>query len=62
MNQPFVDHTIGTNATGNVGGTVAPFEETAAYGALIANNNLAQNSWNMEFSNDPPFNGFDPTL
>ena len=62
INQLFVDHAIGTNATGNGGGTVAPSGDTAAYGALIANNNLAQNSWNMEFFNGPPFDVFDPTL
>jgi len=47
INQTFPDHAIGTNATGNGAGT----EATSAvdYTALIANNNLAQNSWNYIF-------------
>ena len=51
------DHAIGTNATANGAGTVDA--TPAGYAALIANNNLAQNSWNMEFFNGPgfPFNG-----
>lgn len=43
----FPDHAIGDNSTGNGGGTEA--SDAADYADLIANNNLAQNSWNMEF-------------
>ena len=57
---PFWDHSIGTNATPNGGGTEAG--DAPTYATLIANNNLAQNSWNMEFFNDAPFNTFDPTV
>lgn len=52
------DHAIGTNATPNGGGTSAGDNPT--YLALIAANNVAQNSWNMEFFDDAgggfPFN------
>ena len=40
------DHAIGNNSTGNGGGTKGT---SANYAGLIANNNVAQNSWNMEF-------------
>ncbi|MBK5919979.1 hypothetical protein CCR80_02860 [Rhodothalassium salexigens] len=52
INAAFNDHAIGTNATGNGGGTVA--SDSADYAALIAQNNVAQNSWNYEFFNDGP--------
>ncbi len=51
----FFDHAIGTNATPNGGGTSDP----GNYAALIAANNLAQNSWNMEFFDAPPTYSFD---
>jgi len=60
INQSSADHAIGDNSTGNGGGTVAA--NAGAYSALIAANNLAQNSWNMEFFNDAPFDIFDPNL
>ena len=44
---PFPDHEIGDNSTGNGDGEKA--SDAAEYADLIANNNLAQNSWNMEF-------------
>lgn len=47
INQPFADHSFGTNATASGAGTEAI--NAAAYAALTAGNNLAQNSWNMEF-------------
>lgn len=47
INVPTADHGIGTNATGNGGGAVAA--NGTEYTALIAGNNLAQNSWNYEF-------------
>lgn len=55
------DHAIGTNATPNGDGAVAG--DSAEFETLIDNNNVMQNSWNMEFFNDfPPFDGFDPNL
>lgn len=52
------DHAIGTNATARGAGVSATDQTT--YDALIASNNLAQNSWNMEFFDDAgggyPFN------
>lgn len=48
--QPFFDHAIGNNGTGNGGGTKG---DAANYDGLIENNNVAQNSWNYEFFNDP---------
>ena len=64
------DHAIGGNSTVNGGGSVATNALTTAsgsnpgnYGNLLANNNVAQNSWSYEFFNtstgDPTF-GFDP--
>ncbi|MGE0745144.1 MAG: PEP-CTERM sorting domain-containing protein [Rhodospirillales bacterium] len=47
------DHSIGTNATASGAGMEAA--DAVAYAALIASNNLAQNSWNMEFFNQAPF-------
>lgn len=55
---PFWDHSIGTNATLAGGGTEATDQPT--YLALLAANNLAQNSWSPEFFNESPFDGFDP--
>lgn len=61
INQPLADHSIGTNATGNGQGTEAG--DAAEYQALIANNNLAQNSWNLVFFDDHPlFSLFDPNV
>lgn len=61
INQPVADHSIGTNATGNGDGTEAG--DAAEYQALIANNNLAQNSWNLVFFDDIPlFSLFDPSV
>ncbi|SDE39152.1 PEP-CTERM protein-sorting domain-containing protein [Limimaricola pyoseonensis] len=55
INQPMADHAIGTNATANGGGMVAA--NATQYAMLIAQNNVAQNSWNLGFF-EPP--GFDP--
>lgn len=55
INTLFADHAIGTNGTGNGDGAVAG--DIAGYQSLIANNNVAQNSWNMGFFSPP---GFDP--
>jgi hypothetical protein len=49
INLAYADHAIGDNSTGNGGGTSAPSGDSVAYAALIAANNVAQNSWNMEF-------------
>jgi hypothetical protein len=60
INVTYADHSIGTNATGNGLGAEAPLNDNIAYANLIANNNLAQQSWNMEFFDIPasvfPFN------
>jgi PEP-CTERM motif-containing protein len=58
--QPFADHSIGDNTTAQSAGVEAT--DAPSYAALILNNNLAQNSWNMEFFNDAPFDTFDPTV
>ncbi len=58
INQTIPDHALGDNTTANGAGTKAA--DAIAYANLIANNNVAQNSWNMEFFNDAPFNVFDP--
>lgn len=52
INQPDADHSIGDNSTSQGGG-----EESngANYPALIGSNNLAQNSWNMEFFDSGAF-------
>jgi|SRR6056297_3301706 len=69
INVPQADHGIGDNTTGNGGGgTGIPARggdpaDLAGYADLIANNNVAQNSWSYEFFNsasgDPTF-GFNP--
>ena len=56
MAVPFYDHAIGDNATANGAGTTAG--DAPTYSTLLANNNVAQNSWNMEFFNNAPFNTF----
>jgi hypothetical protein len=58
INLAFADHSIGTNATASGAGVEAI--NPADYLMLIGANNLAQNSWNMEFFNDSPFDTFDP--
>ena len=55
INLSFADHDIGDNTTVNGGGVVAT--DSAEYASLIANNNVAQNSWNLGFF-EPA--GFDP--
>lgn len=59
------DHAIGDNSTGNGGGTSVDCSASgadAAYADLLANNNVAQNSWNMEFFDSAgfPFDGRTP--
>ncbi len=53
INLAFADHAIGNNSTGNAGGTVAT--DDSGYAVLIAANNVAQNSWNMEFFDSASF-------
>jgi len=60
INLTFADHAIGDNTTGNGGGATAG--DAATYASLIANNNVAQNSWDMEFFNNAPFDIFDPNV
>ena len=54
----FFDHSIGDNSTASGAGQEA--NSFASYTALLNGFNLAQNSWNMEFFNNPPFDTFDP--
>ncbi len=62
INLAFADHAIGDNSTGNGGGATA--SDDSEYAALIGANNVAQNSWNMEFFDDAgagfPFDGRTP--
>ncbi|MEM7807906.1 MAG: hypothetical protein AAF561_07340 [Planctomycetota bacterium] len=51
INVPVSTHRFGDNSTGNGAGVNAGGSELA-YGNLIADNNVAQNSWNYEFFND----------
>ncbi len=66
INIPVADHSIGTNATAESAGAEADgvdaVAEAADYVLLIANNNLAQNSWSMEFFNNGAFDIFDPEV
>lgn len=56
INLPFADHSIGDNSTGNGAGQEAV--DPGTYATLIADNNVAQQSWNLDFFDNPPF--FDP--
>ena len=56
INIGFADHAIGNNSTGNGAGSVAA--DATEYAALIANNNVAQNSWKPHWVNP----GFNPTV
>lgn len=58
------DHAIGDNSTSQGGGTVIPnnVNDPTGYATLLANNNVAQNSWNYEFFNEPPYDFFDPNI
>lgn len=64
INVDYADHAIGTNATTNGGGTSVPNSnpptqaEKDQYVALIAGNNIAQNSWSMHWF----VPGFDPAI
>lgn len=54
VNQELADHAIGDNGTGNGGGVVAA--DAAEYAVLLNENNVAQNSWRLNW-----FGAFDPT-
>ncbi|GJM23165.1 MAG: hypothetical protein DHS20C15_30800 [Planctomycetota bacterium] len=56
----FWDHSMGDNTTGMSMGVEAT--DVPTYLALIAANNVAQNSWRSTFYNQPPFDGFDPDV
>lgn len=58
------DHGIGTNATANGGGTSISnnTSDASGYETLLNNNNVAQNSWSMEFFNTGPYSSFDPKV
>lgn len=56
INALYFDHAIGDNSTANGAGTVA--SDQTAYAQLIADNNVAQNSWKPSWF----FTSFDPTL
>ncbi len=56
----YFDHAIGTNATGNGGGTVAAKDDVIGFNNLLTSNNLAQNSWKPHWTLESF--GFDPTL
>lgn len=60
INAAAADHAIGTNATGPGDGTKAA--DAVEYGTLISTNNLAQNSWNLEFFDDPVLRIFNGAL
>jgi len=53
VNPGFYDHSIGTNATANGAGVEAA--NPAAYAALLAGNNVAQNSWRYTFYDGAPY-------
>jgi len=56
INASYADHAIGNNSTVNGGGSVAT--DQSDYQSLIANNNVAQQSWKPHWFID----GFDPTV
>lgn len=62
VNGPYFDHAIGTNQTATGAGTVATDSGSTSkeeiYESLLANNTVAQNSWNYVFF---PF-AFNPTI
>ncbi|MEN1728240.1 MAG: DUF11 domain-containing protein [Pseudomonadota bacterium] len=57
---PFFDHAIGTNATPNGGGTSAA--NPAEYLNLLANNNVAHQSWQYGFFLTGPLENYDPRI
>lgn len=59
INLAFADHSFGNNSTAQSAGVEAA--TPAAYAALVASNNLVQNSWNLDFFDTLPF-VFNPLL
>jgi hypothetical protein len=59
LNTVFADHSFGNNSTAQSAGVEAT--TVAGYATLLANNNLAQNSWNYDFFDSLAF-PFDPTV
>ncbi len=60
---PTADHGIGTNATANGAGDNDNPRTDLQYAALIAANNVAQNSWRMDFFFPAPLGKFfDPNV
>lgn len=57
---PFYDHSFGDNSTTALTDFVAGDGPT--YTTYLSTYNVAQNSWNYEFFNNPPFDSFDPTV
>jgi hypothetical protein len=53
IDQAFADHSVGDNSTAQGAGTEAA--NAGDYVTLIGSNNLAQNSWNMEFFDNGSF-------
>ncbi len=60
LNAPFFDHSIGNNATANGAGSEAVDEP--GYLALIAGNNVLQQSWRYAFFPMPPLDTYDPDV
>jgi len=60
LSAPFYDHSIGTNGTANGAGTEAT--DAPSYQALIAGNNVLQNSWRHAFFPFHPTLTYDPTI
>lgn len=59
LNVTLADHAFGNNSTAQSAGVEAT--DATAYAALLAGNNLAQNSWNYDFFDSVLF-PFDPTI
>jgi hypothetical protein len=58
INLSFADHSFGNNGTAQSAGAEAA--DAVGYAALVAGNNLVQNSWNYDFFEGGAF-PFDPT-
>lgn len=59
LNVTLADHSFGNNSTAQSAGVETT--DAATYAALLAGNNLAQNSWNYDFFDSVLF-PFDPTI
>ena len=58
LGMPYFDHSIGDNTTDETNDLVAG--DAVTYASYLAAYPVAQNSWNYEFFNEAPFDGFDP--